>query len=85
MASFGDRIGGFTRYLRAAIALAVGIAILYWPGNVGSGDQNQLFILLGGTIAFIALGWMFLTFDRAVSDNPRYQRPVYTEDDEDAA
>ncbi len=83
MAPLKDRIGGFARYLRAGIAAAAGVAILYWPGRLGSDDQNQFFVLLGATIAVVALGWIFLSLDRQVSDDPRYRtRPAYRDDEE---
>ena len=84
MASLKDRIGGLARYLRAALAAAAGLAIVYWPGRLGSDDQNQMFVVLGATIAVVALGWVFLTLDRQISDDPRYRtRPAYRDDRDD--
>jgi drug/metabolite transporter (DMT)-like permease len=84
LSSIRERIGGYRRYLPALLAAAVGIGLIVWPGRAGSEDANQLFVALGSTIAVAAAGWLFLRLDRQVSDDPRYQRPVYTEDDDEA-
>ena len=56
--------------------------MLYWPGGIGTDTPRRFFVFLGATMAVAAVGWLFLTLDRQVSDDPRYQRPVYTEDED---
>ncbi|MBU1494532.1 MAG: hypothetical protein ABIJ75_06320 [Actinomycetota bacterium] len=82
MHRFSERIGGFRRYLGAAWVVLAGVVILYWPGRLGTDNQRKMFIVLGATLLVGAIGWVFLTLDRQVSDDPRYQRPVYTEEDD---
>ena len=83
MGKFQDRIGGFNRYLRVGLIVILGVAIIYWPGRLGSDAQNQFFVVLGASMAGLALGWTFLTLDRQVSGNPRYQRPGYPDEEDD--
>ena len=85
MRKISERIGGFARYVRAGLIVALGLAMVYWPGRIGSDNQNQFFVVLGASLAVFALGWVFLTLDRQVSDDPRYQRPAYTDEDEPEA
>ena len=80
--SIGERIGGYRRYVPAAIVIVVGVVIATWLGRIGSEDANETLATLGSVIAVAGLGWLFLRLDRQVSDDPRYQRPVYTEDDD---
>jgi hypothetical protein len=82
MSRFAERIGGFRKYLPATWVVLAGVLILYWPGALGTDTQRRLFIILGATMIVGAIGWLVLTLDRQVSDDPRYQRPVYTEKDD---
>jgi drug/metabolite transporter (DMT)-like permease len=82
MKRFGERIGGYRRYTWAIVIALAGVAILYWPGGLSTDTQRSPMIMLGATLVVGAVGWVFLTLDRQVSDDPRYQRPVYTEEDD---
>jgi len=82
MSSIRERIGGYRRYAGPAAAALIGIAILYWPGSIGTDAPRRLFILIGAALSVGAVGWIFMLLDRHVSDDPRYQRPVYTEDED---
>jgi len=82
MSRIVDRIGGFRRYLPTAGIGLVGVGLVYWPGGIGTDSQQQFFIVLGAAMAVTAIGWLILTLDRQISDDPRYQRPAYTENED---
>ncbi|MCJ7726282.1 MAG: hypothetical protein MUP76_07850 [Acidimicrobiia bacterium] len=82
MSGIGERIGGYRRYTWAIVIALAGVAILYWPGGLGTDTQRSPMIMLGATLVVGSVGWVFLTLDRQVSDDPRYQRPVYIEEDD---
>lgn len=82
MRQFFERMGGIRRYVPALIVMVFGGLFMYWPGGVGTDDPREPMLMLGATFAVGAVAWMIYTLDRQVSNDPRYQRPVYTEDDD---
>ncbi|MCB2224402.1 MAG: hypothetical protein KQH83_09565 [Actinobacteria bacterium] len=80
--SLSERIGGYRRYVLAVTVIVVGAILAVWPGGIGGDDTNSFFVSLGSMLAVGGVAWLFLRLDRQVSDDPRYQRPVYREDDE---
>jgi hypothetical protein len=77
---FITRIGGWRPYLPALAVIAVSVVLIYVPGKFASDDPVHLFVVSGSSALVLAIGWIFLQVDRRVSNNPRYQRPAYRED-----
>ena len=82
MRNFMERIGGWKPYLPALAVFAVGIGLVYGPGKFAGDDPIRFWVVSGSATAVLAIGWIFLLVDRRVSNNPRYQRPVYREDED---
>jgi drug/metabolite transporter (DMT)-like permease len=70
-------------YLVAGILVVAGILLASIPGRIGTDQPSGVFVSLGASLAVGGIAWGLLRLDRQVSDDPRYQPPTATEDDED--
>ena len=77
---FIKRLGGWRPYLPALAVIAVSVVLIYVPGKFGTDDPVRFWVVSGSSALVLAIGWIFLQVDRRVSNNPRYQRPAYQED-----
>lgn len=74
---------GEYQYITMAVLVVIGMILLYFPGGFTTDEPNRFFVAVGAGLAIGAFGWAFLRLDRQVSDDPRYQRPVYTGEEPD--